>query len=119
MIIIIRNFPNINIQEKVSVLSKLYKKFDIRNPNKFFYKLTESEIMKILKRELGIYALIFVVLALIMHYKEWFSHPIKHLEALSHSELGLFHPIYLSFLVYLLIGVVRLAIMGVGKLIKR
>ena len=74
---------------------------------------------KILKRELKIYIIIFVVLTLGMHYKEWFSHPFEHISSLPTSQFGTFHPIFFSFGVYLIVLIMRGVIVGFRKLIKR
>ncbi len=71
--------------------------------------------MKGLRRELIIFAGLFLFLALTLHFKAWLDHPIRHLEALPTSSLGLWHPLYLTLAVYLLIWIFRI----VFRLIKR
>ncbi len=74
---------------------------------------------KILIKEIIVYLAIFLILALGMHYKEWFSHPIEHINSLPRSQFGAFHPLFFSFGAYLVILVLRLVINGAKKLIKR
>ncbi len=42
-----------------------------------------------------------------MHMKQWISHPIDHIEHLSSSQFGLFHPIYFTFGVYIVLFLIR------------
>jgi len=60
------------------------------------------------KKEIKIYLLLFILLSVAMHFSAWTDHPITHIQALKESSLGLFHPFVISFLVYLLILIVRL-----------
>ena len=64
--------------------------------------------MTLFLRELKIYLALFIVLALIMHFKAWIDHPIQHLESLKDSSLGMWHPLTLTTLVYSVIGIFRL-----------
>ena len=64
--------------------------------------------MKAIVRELILFAVLFVVLSLAMHFGAWVDHPIRHLEALPSSPLGLWHPLWLTFMVYLSLWIVRL-----------
>ncbi|HHD77357.1 MAG TPA: hypothetical protein ENK97_01045 [Campylobacteraceae bacterium] len=66
--------------------------------------------MRAVVRELILFGVLFVVLSLAMHFSAWIEHPIRHLEALPSSPLGLWHPLYLTLAVYLLLGVVRLLV---------
>ena len=66
-------------------------------------------------KEVGIYIFLLFFLALWMHYKQWFDHPLEHLQALPSSPFGLLHPFVFTFFVYILILIVRIFI----HLIKR
>jgi hypothetical protein len=71
------------------------------------------------KKELAIFAGIFLFLALGMHFKEWMSHPLHQIEALPESPLGPWHPLYITFLVYLVVLVLRLVFAGIRKIFKK
>ena len=75
--------------------------------------------MQILKRELGIFFALSLLLALGMHFSAWVSHPVEHIEALPSSPLGVWHPLYITAGVYLLLWPVRLAWRGVRSFIKK
>lgn len=77
--------------------------------------MTTKRIIK----ELSIYLGLFLFLALGMHHKAWFDHPIEHIQALPNSDFGVFHPLYFTFGAYLIIGIIRLTIGMVGKLIRK
>jgi hypothetical protein len=68
-----------------------------------------------MKKEFFIFLSLFVFLAVGMHFTAWISHPIEQLQSLPTSPLGLFHPLYITFVVYLLILIGR----GVVKFIKK
>jgi len=74
---------------------------------------------RLLIKEFVIYLIIFLLLTLGMHYKEWFSHPFEHISSLPTSQFGTFHPIFFSFGVYLIVLIMRGVIVGFRKLIKR
>jgi len=74
---------------------------------------------KILFKELLIFLAVFIILALGMHYKEWFSHPIEHLFALPHSQFGPLHPLFFSFGVYLFLLIVRIFIKLIKKAVEK
>jgi len=61
-------------------------------------------------REIAIYLFLLLFLAIWMHYKEWISHPLAHLQALPTAPFGLFHPFVLTFFVYIIILIVRIFI---------
>jgi hypothetical protein len=53
-----------------------------------------------------------------MHYKEFLSIPIEHLNNLSHAGaygIGFIHPLVFTFIIYLLLWIPR----GIYKLIKK
>jgi hypothetical protein len=66
--------------------------------------------VKILKRELFVFFILFILLSLSIHYKEWFIDPIGHISSLSSSPLGLWHPFVLTLVVYVIVLVVRVVI---------
>lgn len=60
-----------------------------------------------MKKDLGIFILIFVLLALGMHFKEWMDHPIEHFESLfTQGWFGL-HPLVIALAVFLLFVMLR------------
>ncbi len=75
--------------------------------------------MKVIVRELILFAVLFVVLTLAMHFGAWIDHPMRHLEALPSSPLGPLHPLWLTFIVYLLLGIVRLLVRFFRKLFSK
>jgi len=60
-----------------------------------------------MKKEFIIFLSLFLFLAIGMHFSAWVSAPIAHIQALSDSPLGTFHPLYITFLLYLLILIIR------------
>jgi hypothetical protein len=63
-----------------------------------------------MKREITIYIVIFLILALGMHHKEWLSHPVEHLMHLPSASaygLGMEHPFVFALLVYLIVWLPR------------
>ncbi len=75
-----------------------------------------------MKKELYIFIGIFLFLAIGMHFKEWMSHPVEHLEMLPVSGaygIGWMHPLVFSAALYLFIGVARLISSGVEKIFKK
>jgi hypothetical protein len=63
-----------------------------------------------MKKELMIMLVIFLILTLGMHHKEWFSMPIEHISNLSHAGaygVGAIHPVVFTFVVYVLLWVPR------------
>ena len=45
-----------------------------------------------------------------MHYHAWMYDPLEHIQALSSSSLGSFHPLYLTLAVYISVGIIRLIV---------
>ena len=70
-------------------------------------------------KELSIYLGLFLFLSLGMHHKAWFDHPIEHIQALPESDFGVFHPFYFTLGAYLLVGLIRLIISGIGALLRK
>ncbi|MDM5272595.1 hypothetical protein PGH07_10475 [Sulfurovum sp. zt1-1] len=71
-----------------------------------------------MKKELIIFIGIFLFLAIGMHFKEWTSHPIEHLEALPHAGaygIGAIHPLVFTVILYLIVALFR----GIIKLFRR
>ncbi len=58
-------------------------------------------------KELVVFTVLFIFLTLGMHMQQWISHPIEHVQHLSSSQFGLFHPLYFTLGVYLVLFVVR------------
>jgi len=74
--------------------------------------------MKRLRREIIIFTGLFLFLTLTFHFKAWLDHPIRHLEALPTSPMGLWHPLYLTLAVYFLILVIRIVFQFVKRFFK-
>ncbi len=74
--------------------------------------------MKIAQKEITIFLITFLFLALVMHFNAWIDHPIQHINSLSSSSLGTWHPIVISFLVYMVVCVGRGLISLWKKIIK-
>ena len=70
-----------------------------------------------MKKELSIMGIVFLILTLGMHHKEWFSHPIEHIMNLPSAGaygIGFIHPLVFTVLVYLILWIPR----GAMKLFK-
>ena len=64
-----------------------------------------------MKKEIWIFLIIFIVLSLLIHNKEFIEYPIQHMENLPNSSaygLGYFHPLVFTFLVYIIFLTPRL-----------
>lgn len=62
-------------------------------------------------KELYILISIFLFLTLGMHYQEWLSNPIEHIDNLSNAGaygFGMVHPLVFTFLIYILILLPRI-----------
>lgn len=68
------------------------------------------------KKEIFIYIVLLIFLSLGMHMNQWISHPIEHFEHLSSSQFGPFHPLFFTFVAYLVLVVIRFLIGFVVKL---
>jgi hypothetical protein len=71
-----------------------------------------------LKKELKIFIFIFVVLTVVVHYKEFLAYPIKHILSLPNSGaygFGISHPLVFTALGYVLFLFFRILL----KLIRR
>ncbi len=71
--------------------------------------------MNILGREILIYIVIFFILSFLIHYKACISHPIEHIKSISAAPLGVFHPFLFTFIVYLVVLVIRVIVAFVKK----
>jgi len=70
--------------------------------------------MQRVKRELKVFLLLFLFLALLMHFDAWIEDPYAHIEALKYSSLGIWHPLVITAIVYLFI----LLLKGIAKIFK-
>ncbi len=71
-----------------------------------------------MKKELIVVLVVFLVLTLGMHHKEWFSMPIEHLSNLPHAGaygVGFIHPVVFTLAVYLILWIPR----GIAKAFKK
>ncbi len=69
-----------------------------------------------MKKEFFIFLLLLVLLALGIHMNQWISHPIEHFQQLmSHQP---YHPLLYTFIVYAVIGSIRLIFWGLVKLFR-
>ena len=75
--------------------------------------------MRRIVKELMIFGAVFVVLALAMHADAWVDHPLEQVAHLPQSSLGVWHPLYISLGVYLLLLALRTAVGAVVKFFKR
>ncbi|QKJ27972.1 hypothetical protein [Aliarcobacter cibarius] len=63
-----------------------------------------------MKKELKIYIFILIILSIIIHYKEFLTHPVEHVLGLMDSGaygFGGFHPFIFSAVIYIIIGIPR------------
>jgi len=75
--------------------------------------------MPILKREFGLYVVLFTILSLGMHFQSWLTQPLEHLSHLAQSPLGFWHPFYITLGLYLFIGLIRIMIVLFKKIFMR
>ncbi len=65
-----------------------------------------------MKKELVIYFVVILVVALSWHHKQWLDHPFEHLIGLPQGGAfgipGVIHPLVFGFLAYLLLWIPRL-----------
>jgi hypothetical protein len=69
------------------------------------------------KRELLLFALLFLFLSIAMHFGAWVDHPMAHIASLEKSPLGLWHPLFITVLVYLVLLIIRFLFSFMKKLI--
>lgn len=70
-----------------------------------------------MKKELLIYLLTVVVSALLMH-PDLFSTPFARFEMMA-NRANYYHPLLFGLGVYLVIGIIRLIVVGLKKIMKR
>jgi len=73
----------------------------------------------LIKRELLVFLFLFLFLAVGIHFHAWMTDPVEHFKALPKSSLGLYHPLWLTAGIYLLILVPRLLVTLVKKLLRK
>ncbi len=72
-----------------------------------------------MKKEIIVFLSIFIFLALGMHFSEWLSHPLEHIQALPTSGaygIGALHPVVFTIAVYLILGIFRILFAYIKKL---
>jgi len=74
--------------------------------------------MRRLFKEILLFISIFLILGLGMHMDKWLSTPIEHFEQLTHHVMP-WHPLIYTALFYLILGVARVLIAGIGGFFKR
>jgi hypothetical protein len=75
-----------------------------------------------MKKELYIFIGIFLFLAIGMHFKEWLSHPVEHIEMLPSAGaygIGWMHPLVFTVALYLVVGLLRFIIKGLKSVFKK
>jgi hypothetical protein len=72
--------------------------------------------MKGVKKESAIFILLFLFLSFAMHFGAWMNHPLLHIESLEKSPLGVWHPLYITLLVYLFVLFLRFLLKVVRKI---
>lgn len=72
-----------------------------------------------MKKEIFIFIGLFLFLSVGMHFKQWTSHPITHIEHLPTSQFGLFHPLYITFGVYVIVFAIRKVFGFILKLFRK
>jgi len=68
------------------------------------------------QKELSLLILIFLFLALGMHFGAWIDHPMTHIKSLSSSSFGIWHPLFITFVAYVFILVIRVLIHFVKRI---
>jgi len=74
--------------------------------------------MKIIVREIINIFFIFILFALFVHFNAWINHPLKHLKALPDSSLGVWHPIFLTLILYFISLLIRWIVSFIKSFIK-
>ncbi len=78
-------------------------------------RLEESPI----KKELTIFLFIFLIISFFMHQDAWQNAPIKHIKNIHNSSLGIFHPLYLILIIYLIVLGIRKMIAAIVKRVRK
>jgi len=60
-----------------------------------------------LQKELKILVFLFLFLAIAMHFGAWIDHPLAQIKALPTSPLGIWHPLFLTLIAYVVIVIIR------------
>ncbi|AFL68598.1 hypothetical protein [Sulfurospirillum barnesii] len=68
-----------------------------------------------MKKECAIFIILLFVLSLGIHMNQWIAYPIEHFKHLAEHQMP-YHPLLYTFIVYLLLGIIRLVIHGIIKL---
>jgi len=68
-----------------------------------------------LAKELKIFLFLLLLLSLGMHFGAWMDHPLEHFRHLSQSSLGVWHPLFLTLILYVIILFLR----GIVQLFRR
>ncbi|HHO65766.1 MAG TPA: hypothetical protein ENJ71_04540 [Epsilonproteobacteria bacterium] len=61
-----------------------------------------------LLKEVKIFLSLFLLLSLAMHFQAWLDHPLAHIKSLSGSPMGLWHPFWITAVVYIVLLLFRL-----------
>lgn len=64
------------------------------------------KVFCMLKKELLIFSILFLFLALGMHMNQWVNHPLEHLRQLATHKMP-YHPLLYTFLLYIVVGILR------------
>ncbi len=75
--------------------------------------------MRRVKQEVVIYLFLLLFLCVWMHAKALLDHPIEHFEAIGRAPFGWLHPFLYTFVVYILILIVRIFIKLVRKFVDK
>jgi len=70
------------------------------------------------KREILIFVVIFLFLALGMHMNQWLTHPLEHLNHLSAHKMP-YHPLLYTTILYVFIALIRAVFNTIMKLFSR
>lgn len=74
------------------------------------------DVVRTMQKEGIFFFILFLFLAIGMHFDAWMHYPIKHIHNLDSSSLGIWHPLFMTFIIYLLIGIGRSVILLWKKL---
>jgi hypothetical protein len=69
-----------------------------------------------IRKEFTLFAALFIFLAIAMHFSAWIDHPLSHIEALPSSPMGLWHPLWLTAVIYIAVALFRLLFAFVRRL---
>jgi hypothetical protein len=88
--------------------------------NQIYFDMIMPQLIRkqVMKKELLTFTVIFLVLAIGMHFKEWMDHPVEHLMALPDAGaygIGALHPLVFTLIVYIVFVLLR----SIIRLLKR